>query len=651
MAQQIVTPPETSADVLGEDGPFVRLLPGFSPRAGQQDMAMRIEDALAHNSVFVGESGTGTGKTFAYLVPALKSGKRILISSGTKNLQDQIFNRDLPLVRDALGTPIAATLLKGRANYVCLYRLACARESGSMDGDGDASDILRVARWADATRYGDIAEVTDVSEDSGIWPMVTSTADNCLGSACSYYDDCFVNRARREVLDAEIVVINHHLFFADLALREEGFGQLLPGMDAVIFDEAHQLPEIASTFFGVILSSHQLLNLCRDTIAEDLREQSGIPDLQERAHRVEKATADFRLAFGRASRREAWHVVVGEDAIQRTLADLKALLSELAVALEVAAGKGQGLANCGRRAVDLLERLYTISESPPPEYVAWFETSGRGVSLHLTALDVATPFRQHVEDGDRAWIFTSATLTVGQRFDHYQAQMGLEVADTYRWESPYDYAGQALMYIPTGMPNPANPDYTKKVIEAALPVLTASRGRTFMLFTSYRALHIATDLLASKISYPLFVQGNAPRSVLLERFRAAGNAVLLGTSSFWEGVDVRGDALSCVIIDKLPFASPDDPVLRARGEAMEQVGRNPFLEYQLPNAVIALNQGAGRLIRDENDRGVLMLCDPRLLSKGYGKSFLASLPPMPLTQDLAEVESFFANENDRPPTT
>lgn len=633
-----IAPPDSSADVLGKDGPFSHLLPGFRPRTGQQDMATRIEDALSHNGVFIGESGTGTGKTLAYLVPALKSGKRVLISSGTKNLQDQIFNRDLPLVRDALAVPIEAALLKGRANYVCLHRLARAKES-SKDGD-----LLRIADWADATRDGDIAEVTDVAEGSDIWSAVTSTTDNCLGSACSYYDDCFVNRARRAALNAEVVVVNHHLFFADLALREEGFGQLLPGMDAVIFDEAHQLPEIASMFFGVTLSSHQLLNLCRDTITEEIREQSGIAGLQQRVHGVEKATADFRLAFGRTPRREAWHLLAETGPVQTALTDLRALLSELVTALELAAAKGQGLTNCWRRAADLLDRLYTFSESPAPEYVAWFETSGRNVSLHLTTLDVATPFRQHVEDGDKAWIFTSATLTVSQQFDHYQTQMGLEVADTYCWQSPYNYASQALMYIPRQMPSPADLGYTEKVIAEALPVIAASGGRTFMLFTSYRALHIATELLPSQISFPLLVQGSAPRSILLEDFRAAGNAILLGTSSFWEGVDVRGEALSCVIIDKLPFASPDDPVLRARGKAMEQVGRNPFIEYQLPNAVIALKQGAGRLIRDENDRGVLMLCDPRLLTKGYGKSFLASLPAMPLTQDLAEVESFFARQ-------
>ncbi|HSW52909.1 MAG TPA: ATP-dependent DNA helicase, partial [Sulfuricaulis sp.] len=474
---------------------------------------------------------------------------------------------------------------------------------------------------------------------------VTSTRENCLGSQCPKFRNCHVNAARREALAADVVVVNHHLFFADLALREEGFGQLLPGVEAVIFDEAHQLPEVASNFLGISLSSHQLVSLCRDSIAEDLKEHSGVAGLPAAAQALEKAVADFRLTFGVEPRRDAWDKLENARAVHAALAEVKTRLMNLSAALDQAAGKGQGLANGARRASDLLDRLLMISESTPSDYVAWFETTARSFMLYLTPLDIAASFRSHTGNGKKAWIFTSATLAVKKSFAHFQARLGLEDAETGLWDSPFDYAQQTLLYIPSGLPVPSAPDYTDRVLDAALPVLRASRGRAFILFTSHRALKAAAARLRDALDYPLLVQGDAPRSELLRRFRELGNAVLLGTSSFWEGVDVRGEALSCVIIDKLPFASPDDPVLQARAAAMEQAGRSPFADYQLPEAVITLKQGVGRLIRDESDHGVLVLCDPRLLSKGYGKTFLASLPPMPSTRDLAEVQRFFGRES------
>jgi ATP-dependent DNA helicase DinG len=510
---------------------------------------------------------------------------------------------------------------------------------GLMNRRATAS-LTRLHEWARSTRHGDIAEVKDIAEDSELWPQVTSTPENCLGGKCAHYDDCHVNRARREALAAEVVVVNHHLFFADLALREEGFGQLLPGVEAVIFDEAHQLPEIATNFFGISVTGHQLVGLCRDTLVEELKENSGLAELKPATQKLEKASADFRLAFGVEPRRAGWNGVDGVKAVAQALAALRENLSALSAVLDKTAAKGQGLANCARRASELLDRLITFAEQPPPEYVPWFETTARGFSLYLTPLDVATSFRPHVSD-TKAWIFTSATLALDGDFSHFQAQLGLDTAQTGHWPSPFDYARQALLYLPPGLPEPSAPDYTERVVELALPVVAASRGRAFMLFTSHRALRIATELLQGRIDYPLLVQGSMPRSELLERFRRLGNAVLLGTGSFWEGVDVRGEALSCVIIDKLPFAAPDDPVLRARAAALEEAGRNPFMEYQVPEAVITLKQGVGRLIRDESDRGVLMLCDPRLLSKGYGKKFLASLPAMPRTRVLADVQQFF----------
>ena len=637
-----------SKEILGPEGPLAGRLEGFVPREGQQQLAARIEAALADDGVFIAESGTGTGKTFAYLVPALLSGKKVLISTGTKNLQDQLFHRDLPLVRDALKIPVSRALLKGRSNYLCRYRFEGTELEGRFASKAQSAEWVRLKAWAGGTRSGDIAELNDVPEDSTLWPRVTSTADNCVGSQCEHYHECFVNRARREALAADVLVVNHHLFFADLALREEGFGQLLPGVDAVIFDEAHQLPDIASRFLGQTLSSRQLNGLCQDTLAEELKEHSAVRGMQDAVKSLQKAVADFRLAFGVEPRRDAWGEPAVNTEVRSALATLGETLSGLMTLLEIAAGKSQGFASCYRRAVELLERLTLFSEQPPPEFVAWFETTGRGFVLYLTPLEVATAFQQHLRAEPKAWVFTSATLAIDRRFEHFQVQMGLEEAETGQWDSPFDFAGQTLLYLPQGLPVPAHHEYTSRVVQACLPVLEASQGRAFLLFTSYRALRIAAELLEGRLDYPLLVQGSAPRAELLARFRDAGNAILLGTSSFWEGVDVRGEALSCVIIDKLPFAAPDDPVLRARGQALEQAGRNAFMGYQLPNAVIALKQGAGRLIRDEQDSGVLVLCDPRLLSKGYGRVFLHSLPPMPVTREVEDVRGFFAREATAP---
>ena len=632
-----------SREALGPGGPLAEHVAGFTPRAGQQEMAAHLERVLADQSILIAESGTGTGKTFAYLVPVLLSGRKVLISTGTRNLQDQLFHRDLPMVRDALGVPVSVALLKGRANYLCLHRLERAELEGRFTRNTKAGELARAREWSTRTRSGDISELAELPEDSDIWPQVTSTTDNCLGSSCERYDDCFVNKARRDALGADVLVVNHHLFFADLALREEGFGQLLPGVEAVIFDEAHQLPEIASNFFGLNLSSHQLIGLCRDTLTEELKENSAVAGLQTAAAKLEKSVADLRLAFGVEPQRAAWSIIAARKGFQAALSDTRQCLTTLTDLLDQAAARGTGLAACFRRASSYLDRLLLLSDSPPPDTIPWFETGARSFLLRLTPMDVATPFRASMADHPRAWVFTSATLAVDGNFDHFRVQLGLEEAETAVWESPFDYVRQALLYLPQNLPEPSAPDYTERVLEAALPVLVASRGRAFLLFTSHRALKFAADWLPGRIDYPLLVQGTMPRAELLERFRQAGNAVLLGTGSFWEGVDVRGEALSCVIIDKLPFASPDDPVLQARATAMQEAGRSPFMDYQLPNAVIALKQGVGRLIRDMQDRGVLVLCDPRLRTKGYGKIFLSSLPAMPRSRTLGDVQQFFAH--------
>ncbi|WP_295407707.1 ATP-dependent DNA helicase [uncultured Thiocystis sp.] len=626
--------------IFGPDGVLAERVPGFCYRAQQQAMAERIAAIMDTGGVLICEAGTGTGKTFAYLAPALLSRRKVLISTGTRNLQDQLFHRDLPLIREALGLPVSSALLKGRANYLCRHRLQLL-----LDDPGHLSPELRhhlqqVRDWSTSTRRGDIAELP-LPEDAAIWPEVTSTSDNCLGQDCPDWQGCHLVAARREAQAADVVVVNHHLLCADLALKDEGFGEILPGADCFVIDEAHQLPDTASNFFGISLSSRQLLDLARDTELEARREAGDVPELPERAGKLRRAVQDARLGLGDADRRGPWREFVGDPGVQRALETLERRLSSLAEALKAMVGRGKGLDACLARAGDQRERLHTLVASEPEDAVRWFETLGRGFRLHQTPLEVAEVFREQIGHDRTAWIFTSATLAVGHGFDHFARQLGIEKAQTERWESPFDYPNQALWFVPRGLPPPSDPDYNRQVLELACEVIGYSRGRAFLLFTSHRALRELAAGLEGRIDYPLLVQGSAPRAELLERFRELGNAVLLGTSSFWEGVDVRGEALSCVLIDRLPFASPGDPVLAARIDALRQRGGNPFRDYQLPQAVIALKQGAGRLIRGSEDRGVLVVCDPRLLSRSYGYTFLDSLPAMARTRQIADVRAFF----------
>lgn len=604
-------------------------------------MAERIAETLETGGVLVCEAGTGTGKTFAYLVPALLSGRKILVSTGTRNLQDQLFQRDLPLIRAALGVPVSAALLKGRANYLCLHRLQLALDDQRHLEPELRVHLGRVREWSKSTRSGDIVEL-GIPEGAPIWPTVTSTPDNCLGQDCPEWQGCHLVAARRAAQAADLVVVNHHLFCADLALKDEGFGEILPGADCFVLDEAHQLPEIASNFFGLAISSRQLLDLSRDTECEARREAPDVPELVERAAKLRRVTQDLRLGLGESDRRGPWHELAGDREVQRGLDTLARRLASLAEALESCAGRGKGLDACRGRVAQQLGRLRTLLASDAPDGVRWFETHGRGFRLHWTPLEIADLLRGHIARARTAWVFTSATLAVGEGFDHFARRLGIEQARTERWDSPFDYPRQALWFVPRGLSAPTAPEYNAQLLELAREVIGYSRGRAFLLFTSHRALRETAEGLQGRIEYPILVQGSAPRAELLERFRALGNAVLLGTSSFWEGVDVRGEALSCVLIDRLPFASPGDPVLAARIAALRERGGNPFRDYQLPQAVIALKQGAGRLIRGNDDRGVLVVCDPRLLSKSYGHTFLASLPPMARTRRIEDVRDFFA---------
>jgi len=628
--------------LLGSDGPLAASLPGFSPRLEQQQMAEAVAAAIAGREHLVVEAGTGIGKTFAYLLPALQSGLKVIISTGTRHLQDQLYGKDLPVIRAAFNLPARVALLKGRANYLCRHRLETAAGDGRNLSRRQLQELEQVRAWAGRTQGGDIAELGGVAEDSSVWPRITSTVENCLGQECEHFQTCFVVKARRAALEADVVVINHHLLFADMVLREEGFGELLPGADACIIDEAHQLPEVASLFFGTTLSSHQLRDLARDVRTEHLREAGDMQDLPAAAEQLEQLVPRLRLALGRAERRAPWSAVAQSGELQELLQQLATLMQQLAEWLEYAAERGKGLDSCRQRARLLLQRLETLQEHAAGEYIHWFETQRTAFRLNLTPLDIAPAFSACLQGLANAWIFTSATLAIGNNnFSHFTGQLGLEDARLLQLESPFDYRNNALLYLPDDMPDPNQPAYVDAVVDCAHDVLAASRGRAFLLFTSHAALQAAAAQLRDTLPYPLLVQGEAPRRELLTRFRELGNAVLLGTSSFWEGVDVRGEALSCVIIDKLPFGSPGDPVLQARIEALRNQGGNPFMQHQLPAAVIALKQGIGRLIRDCTDRGVLVVCDPRLRTRSYGRIFLNSLPAMPRTHSLRDVQEFF----------
>lgn len=635
-------------ELLDRDGPLAAVIAGFRPRAEQQQLATAIGRALDHAGMLVAEAGTGVGKTFAYLAPVLRAGRKALISTGTRTLQDQIFHRDLPVVRRALGQPVKVALLKGRANYLCRHRLELAQAERGVRAD-EARELAAVSTWAIRTASGDRAELEAVSEDSRLWPRVTSTVDNCLGQECPAYHNCYVVKARREAQQADVVVVNHHLLLADMALKDEGFGELLPGVDAVIVDEAHQFPDIAGQYFGDSLSARQLRELSSDTLAEYLKSAGDVPALRPCLDAVTNAVARLRLSLGERDRRLDWQECLQAEAFGSALDELAGALGELTPLLEGLGERSRGLDNCRQRAQRLAERLAALRDTDTSGHIRWAETRGRGVTLHLTPQDVAPRLAEHLHAGETAWIFTSATLAIAGSLDHFCTRVGLESAERLVLGSPFDYARNALLYLPNGLPAADRFGYTEAVVDAALPLLQANGGRAFLLFTSHRALRVAAAYLAPRCDYPLLVQGDAPRSRLIERFRESGEAVLLGTSSFWEGVDVKGSALSLVVIDKLPFASPGDPVLKARLAALSEAGGNPFMDIQLPEAVIALKQGVGRLIRDTTDTGVMMLCDPRLGTRPYGKVFLASLPPMRRTRERDDVLAFIRACAERVP--
>ena len=659
-----------SREALSEGGALASRLDAFNPRPAQLRLTEAIAEAFEHRDVLLAEAGTGTGKTYAYLVPALLSGLKTIVSTGTRALQDQLYHRDLPRVRSALGTGLRSALLKGRANYLCKYRLQQARAEPRFDTPEQVALFQRIVAWSGRTRGGDMAELEALPDDSPLLPRVTSTVDNCLGTDCPFWGECFVVQARQRAQEADVVVVNHHLLLADLALKQEGFGEILPGAQVFVIDEAHQLPELAANFFGEGFGMRPWQELARDCLAEARLVAGAQPALHEPVRELDESLRALRRAMeGLPARGAQWRALAKPEVREGFDAAMSAL-AQLDMALQPLRDASPGLDGCAARALEARNRLSRwLGEAPDSTLgwdepstqqastlvesegadgdtdVFWYELTARGFRCQRTPLDVSGPLREHREKTHAAWVFTSATLAVEGNFAHIATRLGLRDPMTLLQPSPFDWARQALCYLPPGLPDPGARGFGTALIATLQPVLEASKGRAFVLFASHRALREAAEALRDG-PWPLFVQGEAPRATLLERFRASGNGVLLGSASFREGVDVVGEALSVVVIDKLPFAAPDDPVFEARLEAIRRQGGNPFRDEQLPQAVIALKQGVGRLIRSEHDRGVLVLCDPRLLSKGYGRKFLDSLPPFARTRDIADVRAFFGHSSD-----
>lgn len=623
------------------NGHLAKLLPRFQPRPAQTEMATAIATAIAERKQLVVEAQTGTGKTFAYLAPLLLSGAKGIISTGTKALQEQLYHRDLPLLRDALAPEKVVALLKGRANYLCIHRLGQAvAHSGELSAHLQ-QQLVEVRRWAQRTDNGDIGEINILQEDAEVLPQITSTVDNCLGRDCPDYDQCYLVKARKNALEADVIVVNHHLFFADMALKDTGFGELIPAVDSVIFDEAHQLPDIASQYFGEAVSSRQLQELAQELKVLYLTEVKDLRQLDKAADKLLSSLRDWRLVFAADPQRGNWRDYRKRPEVVAAAELVAEHLKFLVDVLKNALGRHTDLDNGYERASNFLHKWQQLQDTERTGFSFWFETTPRHITLHQTPLDVADKFGGYLKASGSSWIFTSATLAVGTDFSHFVQQLGIDAWETLCLESPFDYAQQALLCVPRYLPQPHEAQMADALLQVITEVLAVNQtGGTFVLFTSHRMLQRVAAQLELLTERELFVQGRTSKRELLEQFVAAGNGVLLGTASFWEGVDVQGDALRCVIIDKLPFAAPDEPLLQARVEDARMRGLDPFAQVQLPQAVISLKQGAGRLIRDRDDRGVLIVCDQRLVTKPYGGTFLASLPAMPRSRDLQQALAF-----------
>lgn len=685
------------SEIFSSNGPLASAVPDFRPRQAQLELARAIETAMQERKVLVAEAGTGTGKTWAYLVPAFLGGAKVLVSTGTRTLQDQLFRRDLPRLREALALPVSVALLKGRGNYVCHYHLErLGGDDRALKSRAEIGQLRAIQVFAQQTKTGDKADLAQVPEDADIWNRVTSTRENCLGQECPHVRDCFVLKARRQAQDADLVVVNHALFMADLALREDGITDLLPAADLVVFDEAHQLPDIATRFLGTSVSSHQLLDLARAVEAVGLAQARESTNWSEAGKKIEQAARDLRLAAAPIEklpgRKATYDAIPNAAEFDKALDDLLQILDRSAQLLNVVSEKHPDLAAAHKVCLDLRAKLFSWSQPdrqgrhallpggpagdkpeaggvdgdsqdmagafdaasdetgaaariPPPASVRWVEQSTHHMRLHSAPLSVAQIFSRYRRE-DQAWVLTSATLSVGGNFAHFQKQLGLWNASTLRWDSPFDYGRQGVLFVPKNLPLPNDARFNEKFVETLLPLIEVSQGGVLVLCTTLRSVDRIAELLEERLDDAgsdrlLLRQGESSRRVLLERFRNEKNAVLVGSASFWEGIDVPGEALTLVAIDKLPFAPPDDPVLEARLNLCRKEGGNPFMEYQVPEAAIALKQGAGRLIRSESDWGVLMVGDSRIVDKPYGKLLWRGLPPFARTRELGQVLEFF----------
>ena len=631
-------------DTLGEEGEFAKANPQFKPRDVQQQMAVAVNDTIQTGGNLVIEAGTGVGKTFAYLLPALLSGKQLVVSTGTKNLQDQLYKRDLPAILKILELYPKTALLKGRNNYLCLYRLENTLASGRLPDPKAVKHLSMVNRWRDKTVTGDLGDLSVLPENSSIIPLVTSTAENCLSQDCPFIEDCHLAAARENARKAKVLVVNHHLLLADLVLKEDGFGELLPDTDIFIIDEAHHLSKTAYQFYGDSLTSRQLNDLCKEVELEYRTEVTDCRDLLLDSERLAKQVKEFRMVLPDFDIKEEWR---SNNNIQSAVEDLMLKINKLIDIVKVNSTRTKTLESCFERLLGFRNTLNEFSstdkntKSVNNNRINWYETNRGSFRLHTTPLDVAELFQASRQRyATSSWIMTSATLAVNNNFEHYIAELGWQGVEQKILPSSFDYQSQAYLYIPRYLSSPGDKKHTELVVERCLPLLQVTLGRAFLLFTSHRALRIAAEKLREYDAFNCLVQGEASKDELLQRFKAEPNSVLIATGSFWEGVDVTGAALSMVVIDKLPFAAPDDPILSAKIARCKQQKGNPFYELQIPEAVLSLKQGVGRLIRSVSDKGVVCICDPRIVGKDYGGLFVNSLPDMKRTRDQEVVIEF-----------
>ncbi|CAD2223584.1 Probable ATP-dependent DNA helicase YoaA [Pseudoalteromonas sp. 3J6] len=626
-------------------GPLALSIDGYTPRQPQIDMAVAVDDALKTRAQLVVEAGTGTGKTFAYLAPALKSKGKTIISTGSKALQEQLYHRDLPVLVKALGAAKKTALLKGRANYLCTYRLTQHVAHVPTDDPDVMHQLAMVAKFASETHSGDLADCIGIEEDAKVLPYVSSTADNCLGKECPDFQECYIRKARLKAADADVVVINHHLFFADMAVKESGFAELMPNADAYIFDEAHQLSEIASDYFGETMSTKKLVDLINDLRAIYRAEIPDMLQLGKSLNKLETSVADLRLQFGVDGSRGDWREKLSNklicSALHRVISDLEFVYQVLKLCLE----RSDKIEHPFERVLAFKGQLERVFDTAQTGFSYWYETTRRYLTINITPLNVSAKFALMMKESGAGFVFTSATLSVDNELSHFNASLGLKPKQSMMVDSPFDYANQALLCLPRYLPQSHEDNMPHAIVKLTLELIKSAKGRCFVLFTSYRMMHLVAEGLTTQMDYPVYMQGQMSKRIILEKFTRHGNAVLLGTASFWEGVDVRGSTLSCVIIDKLPFAAPDDPLLQAKMQDCQMQGKDPFAHIQLPQAVIALKQGVGRLIRDNKDKGVLVICDNRLVTRQYGQVFLKSLPPMRRTRSLEDANTFLKHIN------